>query len=165
MVYWGTVVFFLSPVKLYTGGVDKLMFYVRLPSIILIQHKKMRPRNIFLRSKYVAWASASSWHSTSNSSPGIIHTIFPVFMLSRFGSVSVSFYWWVGHMNQLLWGWLIERHMSNGSPHTDRHKQEDTLITDLKTRWRFVRLYILMVVNNNHILLGCDATYFDRHQH
>ena len=53
-------------------------------------------------------------------------------MLSQVGSVSVSFYWWVGHMNQLRWGWLIERQMPNGSPHIDRHKQEDTLIIDLK---------------------------------
>jgi len=101
----------------------------------------------------------------SSSSAAIIHSIFPVFMSSRFGSVSVSFYWWVGHINHLLWGWLIERQMSNGSPHIDRHKQEDTLIIDLKTRWKFVGLYILMVVSNDHILPGCDATYFDRHQH
>jgi hypothetical protein len=68
-------------------------------------------------------------------------------------------------MNQLLWGWLIERQMPNGSPHIDRHKQEDTLIIDLKTSWRFVRTYILMVVSNDYILLGCYGTYFDRHQH
>jgi len=46
-----------------------------------------------------------------------------------------------------------------------QYKHEDTPIIDLKTRWRFVRLYILMVVSNDHFLLGCDATYFDRHQH
>jgi hypothetical protein len=68
-------------------------------------------------------------------------------------------------MNQLLWGWLIERQMSNGSLHTDRRKQEDILIIDLKTRWRFVGLYILMMVSNDHILLRCDATYFDKYQH
>jgi hypothetical protein len=68
-------------------------------------------------------------------------------------------------MNQLLWGWLIERRMPNGSPHIDRHKQEDKLIIDFKTRWGFVRLYILMAVINDHFLLGCDATYFDRYQH
>ena len=38
---------FLPPVKLYIGGVDKLMFYERIQSIILIQHKKISPRNIF----------------------------------------------------------------------------------------------------------------------
>jgi hypothetical protein len=86
-------------------------------------------------------------------------------MLSQFGSVVVSFYWWVGFLIQLLWGWLIERQMTNGSPHTDRHEQEDTLITYLKTGRRFVRMYFLMVVSNGHFLLGCDATYFERYQH
>jgi hypothetical protein len=37
-------------------------------------------------------------------------------------------------MNQLLWGWLIERKMLSDSPHVDGHKQEDTLSVDLKTK-------------------------------